>query len=80
MPLPETLLAEKIRALPSELQREVEDFVEFLLTKRRRAELEQAAVAHNWPVGFVAHTAGSIEDPTFIRHPQGEPEERSSLE
>jgi hypothetical protein len=73
-------LEEKIRSLPHDLQREVEDFVEFLLAKQRRAELEQVAVAHGWPPGFFAQTAGSIDDPTFIRHPQGEPEERSSFE
>jgi hypothetical protein len=73
-------LEEKIRVLPSELQREVEDFVEFLLEKERRAELERTAVAHGWPAGFVSRTAASIEDPTFLRHPQGQPEERASLE
>ena len=73
-------LEDKIRVLPNELQREVEDFVEFLLVKQRRAELERAAAAHGWPPGFFAHTAGSIDDPTFIRHDQGAPEERLPLE
>jgi len=42
-------LEEKIRVLPNELQREVEDFTEFLLVKRRRAELERTAVANGSP-------------------------------
>jgi hypothetical protein len=45
-------LEAKIRALPPELQHEVEDFIDFLLEKRRRAELEQLAVAHGWTVSF----------------------------
>jgi hypothetical protein len=28
---------------------------------------------------FIERTAGSISDPTFVRHPQGELEERESL-
>ncbi len=68
-------LEDKINTLPNDLRREVEDFVEFLLQKQRRAELDQLAVAHGWPRGFVAQTAGSIDDPTFVRQPQGEPEE-----
>jgi hypothetical protein len=67
-------LETKLRALPPDMLSEVEDFVEFLLKKRRRAELEQQAVAHGWPPGFFAQTAGSINDPSFVRHPQGEPE------
>jgi hypothetical protein len=73
-------LEEKIRLLPREQRREVEDFVEFLLAKQRRAELERAAAAHGWPPHFIAQTAGSIDDPTFIRHAQGEAEERPPLE
>ena len=79
----EMTLEDKIRALPPDLHREVEDFVEFLLAKQRRAELaalEHQAVAHGWPPGFFAQTAGSIDDPTFVRHPQGEPEKRQPLE
>ena len=44
---------------------EVEDFVEFLLEKRRRAELvelERRAVANGWPPGYFEQTAGSIPD------------------
>lgn len=75
----EMSLEAKIHALPQELQREVEDFVELLLEKRRRPELEQLAVTHGWPPGF-SRTAGSIDDPTFVRHPQGEYEQRESFE
>jgi hypothetical protein len=32
-----------------------------------------------WPPGWIEATAGSITDPTFIRHPQGEYEEREEL-
>src|SRR5689334_4281979 len=70
----EITLEDKIRILPPDLQREVEDFVDFLLAKQRRAELaalEQQAVAHGWPPGFFTKTAGSIDDPTFVRQPQG---------
>lgn len=75
----EMTLETKIQTLPPDLRREVEDFVEFLLEKRRRAELEQIAVAHGWPPGF-SRTAGSIDDPTFIRHPQGVYEQREPQE
>jgi hypothetical protein len=50
---------------------EVEDFIEFLIDKRRSAELEQIAVAYSWPPGL-SKTARSIDDPTFVRHAQGE--------
>ncbi len=73
-------LEAKIRELPYELQREVEDFVEFLLARQRRAELERTAVAQGWPAGFFAQTAGSIDDPTFVRGDQGVAEERLPLE
>jgi hypothetical protein len=73
-------LEEKIRVLPNELQREVEDFVEFLLAKQRRAELERTAIANGWPAGFFTQTAGSINDPTFVRGEQGIAEERLPLE
>ena len=73
-------LEEKIRVLPNDLQREVEDFIEFLLAKQRRAELERTAVANGWPAGFFAQTAGSIDDPTFVRGDQGIAEERLPLE
>jgi hypothetical protein len=72
-------LEEKIQALPHDLRLEVEDFIEFLLEKRRRVALEQQAIARGWPADF-AQTAGSIDDPTFVRHPQRELEERATLE
>ena len=80
MTLSRMTLEEKIRVLPNELQREVEDFVEFLLTKQRRAELERTAVEHGWPPDVFLQTAGSIDDPTFMRGDQGIPEERLPLE
>lgn len=75
-----TSLEEKIRILPDELQREVEQYIEFLLIKRHRAELEALAAKNGWPANYFAETAGSITDPTFIRHPQGEFEEREPFE
>jgi hypothetical protein len=69
-------LAELVEALPPDLQSEVRDFVEFLLEKQRRAELERLAVANGWPVDFFAHTVASIDDPTFVRPPQGAAEQR----
>jgi hypothetical protein len=69
-------LADLVGSLPPDLQSEVRDFVEFLLEKRRRADLEQLAVANGWPADFFAHTVGSIADPTFVRPPQGEAEQR----
>jgi hypothetical protein len=45
MTLADMTLEEKIRVLPNDLQREVEDFVEFLIAKQRRAELERTAIA-----------------------------------
>jgi hypothetical protein len=54
-------LADLVGSLPPDLQSEVRDFVEFLLEKRRRADLEQLAVANGWPADFFAHTVGSVE-------------------
>lgn len=79
MTMGELTLEAKIQALPPELRSEVEDFIEFLLEKRRRMELEEIAVAHGWPPGF-SRTAGSINDPTFVRPSQGVSEQRESLE
>lgn len=36
--------------------------------------------AQGWPPGFFERTAGSIDDNTFFRHPQGEFEKRLDLE
>jgi hypothetical protein len=77
---PAMTLEEKIRELDPELRREVEHFVEFMLDKQRRAEIERIAVAHGWPPGYFTNVIGSIDDPTFVRHPQGEYEQRESLE
>lgn len=38
------------------------------------------AVASGWPPGFIEQTAGSIPDETFVRHDQGQYEERTRLE
>ncbi len=50
-------LEEKIRALPPDLQREIEDFVEFLVEKRRHM-----APAIVWPPGYFEEVVGSIPD------------------
>lgn len=76
----ERTLVELVGELPLELQSEVRDFVEFLLEKRRRVTLEQQAITNGWPPGFFAHTIGAIDDPTFVRHPQGELEQREPFE
>lgn len=76
----EKSLVELVGALPPDLQGEVRDFVEFLLEKRRRADLEHLAAANGWPTGFFSHTIGSIDDPTFVRPPQGAAEQRESFE
>jgi len=33
-----------------------------------------------WPPGFFENTFGSIDDPAFMRYPQGEYEERTPME
>ncbi len=33
-----------------------------------------------WPQGWIESTEGSIDDPTFVRQPQGEFEHRERLE
>lgn len=53
--------------------------MEDLLTGRVRVTpLLGATPAH--PAGWVEATAGSIDDPTFVRPPQGVPEKRDELE
>ncbi len=53
--------------------------MEDLLTGRVRVTpLLEATPAH--PAGWVEATAGSIDDPTFVRPPQGVPEKRDELE
>ena len=43
-----TTLSEKITALPPDLRREVEDFIEFLLEKRRRLTTADGDDAAYW--------------------------------
>jgi hypothetical protein len=62
-------------ALPvgvEEADKEVQITVEPLNPKKEMTQEEWEA--------WVDSTAGSITDPTFIRHPQGELEERDSFE
>lgn len=33
-----------------------------------------------WPLGFIENTYGSIQDESFVRHPQGDYESRLKLE
>jgi hypothetical protein len=39
-----------------------------------------AAARPGWPAGWFAATAGSIDDPSFVRPPQGAHEPRESFE
>jgi hypothetical protein len=39
-----------------------------------------APETRGWPLGWFESTAGAIEDPSFVRHPQGEYEEREALQ
>jgi hypothetical protein len=39
-----------------------------------------ATAADAWPPEFFSQVVGSIDDPTFIRPPQGEPETREPME
>ena len=51
------------------------------LASRLLAELKaRGTQAADWPPGYFESTLGSITDETFIRHPQGEYEERLELE
>lgn len=49
-------------------------------------DLEVVVVVHpraphpGWPPDFFDRVFGSIDDPSFVRHPQGEYEEREPLE
>jgi hypothetical protein len=40
----------------------------------------ESIVAPGWPASFSESTFGSIDDDTFIRHPQGEFDRRAELE
>jgi hypothetical protein len=62
-------------ALPvgaEEANKEVQITVEAMTSKKEMTQEEWEA--------WVDSTAGSITDPTFIRHPQGEYQERDSFE
>lgn len=43
-------------------------------------ELAGESQPSEWPLGWIEATAGSIVDPTFVRHPRGDCEEREKLE
>jgi hypothetical protein len=57
---------------PAEANREVKVIVE-----AAEATDKKTQTAEEWR-RFVEETAGSIADPSFIRHPQGEYEDRES--
>lgn len=40
----------------------------------------ETAEKTSWPPGFIESTYGSIQDESFVRHPQGEFERRAELE
>lgn len=71
-------LTELIEELSPDARKSVRDFVEFLVAKQR-SELAKQAETNGPAEGFFDLT-GSIQDPTFVRPPQGETEERLSLE
>lgn len=39
-----------------------------------------ASEAHDWPPGWFGATAGAIDDPTFLRSPEGTYEKRDEFE
>ena len=41
---------------------------------------EAASIQSEWPDSYFETTAGSVPDPTFKRHPQGEYQEREPLD
>ena len=68
MTIEQAILA-KVRSLPLAQQQEVLDFADFLASKQPLTT--QPAIA--------ASFYGCIEDPTFIRHPQGTQPPRESF-
>lgn len=77
-----TPLAEIVQALPFDLAAEVQDYIEFLLEKRRHGQSANsvATLASAWPPGFFEQTAGVLaDDPTFVRPAQGTFEGRESF-
>ena len=71
-------LTELIEELSPDARKSVRDFVEFLVTKQRSEKAKHTET--NSPAEGFFDLAGSIQDPTFVRPPQGETEERLSLE
>lgn len=45
----------------------------------QQVERVDASDASGWPPGWFESTAGVIDDPSFVRHPQGEHEVRETL-
>jgi hypothetical protein len=58
---------------PAQANREVKVVIE-PITQRRADQMTQ----EEW-VRFVEATAGSIDDPTFVRHDQGQYEDRGEI-
>ena len=69
----EQQLLEKWRNLPSDKQQQVLQFVDFLNNPKTPKEL-------GWQPGFFESTAGCLADDPLVRYPQGEYEQRESLE
>lgn len=69
----EQQLIEKWRNLPSDKQQQVLKFVESLNRPKTPEEL-------GWQSGFFESTAGCLEDDPLVRYPQGEYEQRESIE
>ena len=54
---------------------------EVLVVVEPRRSGQQSGPTHlAWPLDFIERTAGSIDDDTFLRQPQGQYEERLDLE
>lgn len=69
----EQQLIEKWRSLPLDKQQQVLQFVESLNRPKTPEEL-------GWQPGFFESTAGCLEDHPLVRYPQGEYEQRESIE
>ena len=72
----EQQLIDKWRSLPSDKQQQVLQFVEFLEFKDRPKSPEELG----WQPGFFESTAGCLAEDPLVRYPQGEYEQRESLE
>lgn len=51
-----------------------------VLVKPANKPKDEGAASLGWPKGFFEEFAGSIQDPTFFRHDQGQLEKRLPLE